>query len=418
MGWLLLTHGTVCTPRVWWNNGYVLVRQDKVFAAGPMDQLPDYLKVEETSVKCRLSSSSGQPIGDGGAEPVEVLDVSGCFVTPGLIDIHIHGALGYDVMESNLTGLTAMSQGLARFGITSFVPTTVSSPIDSLETALREVDGMRELVKTRSDCAEPLGFHVEGPYISLQRKGAHDPKYLKQPEIAELERLWEASQGFWRTMTLAPELDGAMEAISWLVDHGIVVSLGHSTADTSILLEAIQRGASHCTHLFNGMDPLHHRKPGLVGQALSDPRLTVELIVDTFHVDLTVVRLALNAKGYDMVALVSDGMKAVGLPDGEYELGGLKVFVRNGACRLADGTLASSSVTLDRSVRILVQEMGISFQDAVRMASMVPARIVGVDDRKGEIGKGKDADLVIWQQSDLSIRGVVIRGTYHHGEER
>lgn len=409
LGWVLLWGGTICTPRVWLPDGFVLIRDGKIYDLGPLGQLPGWVDVSKSA--SRLSSITEMPLQEGQWEPVEVVDTSGRYITPGLIDIHIHGAMGCDVMEADRQGLARMAQGLARFGTTSFVATTVSASFEELKRVLSTAQQTRDIL-SQCNAAEPLGFHVEGPYINVRRKGAHEPKVLRNPDLDELGILWDLTGDFWRTITLAPEIPGAMDAIRWLTRRGVVVSLGHSTADFSTVDRAVSLGASHCTHLYNGMEPLHHRNPGLVGAALSDDRLTVELIVDTIHVDLPVIAMTLRAKGWQRVALVSDGMQAVGLPDGEYQLGDLTVYVKDGACRLADGTIASSTVTLDRSVRILVKRLGIGFREAVAMASLVPAQVIGVAHRKGELAVGKDADVAIWNPGDLTVEAVVLRGHY------
>ncbi len=408
MGWLLVWRGVVCTPQVRWPEGFVLMAGEQICDLGPVEMLPDWVDVANARVG---RSSTGTILPEGQFEPLEVVDAAGKYVTPGLIDIHIHGAMGYDVMQADVQGLTSMAKGLASFGTTAFVPTTVSASFAEMQRVIESVEQL-DAVAQCSGTAEPVGFHVEGPYINVRRKGAHEPTVLREPDLQELQALAEIAGPKLRTVTIAPELPGAVDCIRWLAQQGIVVSLGHSVADWTTVTGAVASGASHCTHLYNGMEPLHHRNPGLVGAALSDGRLTVELIVDNIHVDLPVVALTIQSKGWERVALVSDGMQAVGLADGEYELGSLTVYVREGACRLADGTIASSTVTLDRSVRILVEKLGVSFQQAVAMASLVPARVIGAADRKGELAVGKDGDLAIWNAENLTVEAVVVRGSY------
>ena len=366
LGWLLVWQGTVCTPETVWPEGFVLIRNREIADLGPSQELPDWVDVVNQRVG--KSSDTEEELPREQCEPLQIVNAKGRYVTPGLIDIHIHGAMGYDVMEADGRGLARMAQGLASFGTTAFVPTTVSASLEEMQRVMAAASQLDE-VAGLDNTAEPLGYHVEGPYINIKRKGAHEPSVIRDPKVAELKSLVDLAGAKLLTITLAPELPGAKEAISWLREQGIAVSLGHSTAEWSCVTNAISQGARRCTHLYNGMEPLHHRQPGLVGAALSDDRMVAELIVDNVHVELPVVDLTIKSKGWQRIALVSDGMQAVGLADGKYELGDLVVYVQDGACRLADGTIASSTVTLDRSVRILVQQLGISFQQAVAMAS-------------------------------------------------
>ena len=320
-----------------------------------------------------------------------VIDVRPWRVVPGYIDLHTHGFAGHDVTSGTDSDLVAMRIALPATGVTAFLPTIGST--GPAETQ-RQVERVAAIMR-RSDPrgAEILGIRLEGPFINRVKKGAQDESAIRPPDHAELRRL--AKIGPIRIVDFAPEEDGDFGLLQSLLQAGILASVGHTAATYDQTLAAIDAGVRHCTHLFNAMPPLEHRGPGAVGALLADPRATVELIADGVHVHPAILRLAWLARGPESVALVTDAMSAAGLPPGDYTFLGRRVSVRDGAVRLLDGTLAGSVLTMDAGVRNLVQLAGASWANAIRMATLTPATIAGVADRKGQLTPGADADLVV-----------------------
>jgi N-acetylglucosamine-6-phosphate deacetylase len=350
---------------------------------------------------------AGGRIADVRAEPLAD-DARGALVVPGFVDLHVHGGAGAEFPTAGEDGLHDLLAVHARHGTTGLLATTVSAPPGPLR------DAVASLARAASVAggAELLGIHLEGPFLSDARRGAQDPRALRPPDPREIDALLAAGGGAVRLVTLAPELPGGLAAIEQLVAAGVVAALGHSDATYEQGRAAITAGARHATHLFNGMRPLHHREPGLAGAALEAPDVVCELIADGHHVHPAALRLAHAAKGTAGVALVTDAMQAAGLGDGRYRLGRLAVRVRDGRAELADtGTLAGSTLTMDAAVRHAVEAMGVPLADAVAMASVVPVRVLGLDDRKGAIAVGFDADLVVLDDR-LEVRRVMVGGRW------
>ncbi|PTX55168.1 N-acetylglucosamine-6-phosphate deacetylase [Melghirimyces profundicolus] len=312
-------------------------------------------------------------------------------IWPGLIDLHVHGTGGADVMDGTPEALETISRTLASYGVTAFLATTVTMDRLRLQKALANV----AKAGSRLSGARVLGVHLEGPWICPARCGAQNPDYVVDPGPQDAEWVWKASGGGLRIVTLAPERPGALDLVRKLAEHGVVVSAGHTSATYREMETAIEAGVSHVTHAFNAMTGLHHREPGVAGAALTDDRLTVELIGDGFHVHPAAVKLLARAKQPDGLILISDGIRAVGRPDGIYELGGLKVTARNGKAVLEDGSLAGSLLTLDRAVYNTADYAGIPLWQAVRMASLAPAKRLGLEGEMGSLEPGKRADLVV-----------------------
>jgi len=321
-----------------------------------------------------------------------LLNFSGRYVAPGFVDIHVHGGGGHDSMGSDPEGLQGLSRFLASKGVTSFLSTTHTAPeealIEGVETLGRGIEG-------GADGAAPLGIHMEGPFISPEMCGAQNRAHVRPPDTEEIQSINEASGGRLRMVTLAPEVTGAIHAISWLKSEGIVAAAGHTNATHEEMTTAVEAGLSHVSHLFNGMRPFHHREPGPVGAALANGRVTVELIADGVHVHEAALRMAAKLKGAGMTALVSDSIAAAGLPDGEYEFGGQKVTVKDGISTLKSGRLAGSTIGLSDAVRNMVRLAGSKVPEAVEMASATPSRIIGASDRKGSLVPGMDADITV-----------------------
>ena len=348
----------------------------------------------------------------------ELLAFDDAILAPGFVDIHIHGGAGHDVMNDDSAGLAAMERLLAAHGVTSYFPTTVTGPVDQTLSALdrlaKEIEAGEKVNR-----AQPIGIHLEGPFISHARRGVHPPENLLPPTVAMFDRFWQAARGHIRMMTIAPELEGAGEVIREATRRGVCVSLGHSDADLNAARAGVAAGARHCTHGFNAMRPLDHREPGIVGAMLTDSRLTADIIADGIHLDPSIVKLFLKAKGVEGAVLITDATAATGMPDGRYRLGTLEVEVKDGRCT-ADGKLAGSVLTMDRAVRNVMKFADWNLQDTTRLASFNPARVVGLSDR-GKIEAGCTADLVVLNpQGEViatMIRGVLTEAQSSRGAD-
>lgn len=328
------------------------------------------------------------------------LDFPGAVLVPALFDIHTHGALGHDVMDASDEAFDAIGRFLAGRGVGAYLPTTVTAPIDR---TLRALEGMARQIERAAVAGEgrpgargatPIGIHLEGPFLSHAKRGVHPAEFLVPPSVGMLRRFHQAASGHIVLMTIAPELPEALETIEAAVDIGIRCSLGHSNAGAEEARAGIAAGARSATHTFNAMRPLHHRDPGLLGVALDDSSLFAELIADGIHVDPLLVRLFYRAKGRDRGILITDATAATGMPDGVYWLGGLEVTVSGGKC-LYEGKLAGSVLTLDRAVRNFVEFTRAPLRAAVRYASTNPARMIGIEDRFGELASGRAADIAV-----------------------
>jgi N-acetylglucosamine-6-phosphate deacetylase len=343
-------------------------------------------------------------------------------VVPGFIDVHIHGAAGYDVMDSGSEAFAAITASVAARGTTSLVATTVTA---SEEFTSRAVQGVAAWMKhARQEgaehgqpeqgsakdrpSAEILGVHFEGPFISHARRGVHSEEWIVPPSVSFFRRLLEAAKGAARILTLAPELPGAADLIAEAQRKGIVVSLGHTDANYAEAMAAISAGARHAAHVFNAMRPFAHRDTGVLGAILTSPGVTAELIADGVHVDDAAIRILFAVKGPQGLILVSDGTAATGMPDGKYRLGSVEVSVAGGVARNSEGKLAGSTLTLDQALRHMVA-LGIPLREILPMLTSNPARLLGLEQRKGSIAAGADADLVLLDD-ELKVAGVMTRG--------
>ncbi len=328
--------------------------------------------------------------GPGDAQPGDtIIPADGLSVAPGLIDVHVHGADGYDTMDATPEAIHAMARYFAAHGVTAYLPTTMAASSADTTAAVENV----RVCPQPADGAAHLGVHLEGPYLSIKHKGAQPPDHLRPPDPAEYNA-WFAS-GVARLMTLAPELDGAMELIETGVRQGIEFSLGHSGADIDCVTAAADRGLRQATHAFNGMQGLHHRDPGTLGAVLVDDRIYAQIIADGVHVHPAMVKLLIRAKGLNRTILVTDAMRATGLTDGTYMLGDSEVIVAGGIARLATGSLAGSTLTLDAAVRNVMAFAGLTLPQALQMATAVPAEALGLAGRKGVLAPGADADVIL-----------------------
>ncbi|HVB33873.1 MAG TPA: N-acetylglucosamine-6-phosphate deacetylase [Patescibacteria group bacterium] len=333
-------------------------------------------------------------------------------LAPGFVDIHIHGAGGRDVMEPDAEALAQTARTVARFGTTAIVATTVTaSPEDtcrSLERLARSATDRAAPADRSMPAAELLGIHFEGPFISRVRRGVHPPDWIAGASTALLDRMLEAAAGWGRILTMAPELDSALDLIDRGRQAGLVVAMGHTDATYAQAIRAIERGVSHAVHVFNAMRPFSHRETGVIGAILTRGEVTAEVIADGVHVDATAIQILLAAKGIEHTILVSDGTAATGMPDGAYRLGTFHVQVAGGVCRDKEGRLAGSTLTLDRAVRQMVA-LGVRPADALRMATLNPARRLGVEASKGILTAGADADMV-FLDDDLFVAAVMTAG--------
>ena len=336
----------------------------------------------------------------------DTLDACGLYVMPGLIDIHTHGAYGHDMMGSGYDKLSSMSMFYASKGVTSFLGTTMTSPVVKVTEA---IENMRLAIKEGLPGARMIGIHLEGPFINRKFKGAHPEEYIIHPSIELLERFIEKSEGNIRMVTLAPEMEGTGAIIEYFKKRNLVFSAGHSGLNYSEALKAFNSGVTHITHLFNGMSGLHHREPGLVGAALDNDDISVELIADGIHVHPSVIRMAVRIKTSRSAVLITDSNMAAGLADGEYVLGDQKIILRNREARLENGALAGSVLTMIDALKNMFFNFGIPLEDAVKMATATPARIIRIDDKKGTVLPGKDADIVLADEN-LNVKMTMVEG--------
>ena len=322
----------------------------------------------------------------------EVIEGKDKFIVPGYIDMHVHGGGGSDVMDGDYEAINQIAIAHSHFGTTSFLPTTMTMSKDKIIRSLRSIC---EAVKKGTEGAEILGIHMEGPYINPEKKGAQKEEEIKKISIEEFLEFNQASGNLIRLVTIAPEMPGAIGLIKYLYKQGIIASVGHTNATYVQVQAGIQAGLSHVTHAFNAMRELHHREPGVVGAALTSPELTVEVIADGIHIHPIVLKILTKIKEGEKIVLITDAMRAAGIKEGTYDLGGQEVIVAKGQARLKDGTLAGSVLTMDKAVKNMVNKVGIQLPKAIQMASFNPARSIGIDDKKGSLEPGKDADIVI-----------------------
>ena len=382
------------------------------FTAGrlltPTDAVDHPLVLIDEGRVLEISARSGRQLPAGVASS----DFGDGVMAPGYVDLHIHGSAGFDVMDEDAEALPAIEQLLARHGVTSYFPTTVTAPMD---TTLRALERLASAIEKRerdyerknrnadsTDRARPLGIHLEGPFISHVRRGVHPPENLLAPTLATFERFWQAARGRIRMMTIAPELEGAPEVIAEAARRGVSVSLGHSDADFEAAERGIAAGARHATHTFNAMRPLDHRSPGILGAVLTDGRVSADIIADGVHLDPAIVKLFAQAKGPEQTVLITDATSATGMPDGRYRLGSFEVEVSDGKC-MAHGSLAGSVLTMDRAVRNLVRFAEWDLPQGVAAATRNPARVARIAN-KGVLAVGSDADFVVLNQEGEVLR--------------
>ncbi len=333
-----------------------------------------------------------EKIGEGFA-CAEALELpENAVVLPGFIDEHIHGAGGADAMDATEEALSTIATTVAAEGTTAFLATTMTQSRENILSAMRAVKEYREAEHTG---ARLVGIHLEGPFIAAAHKGAQPLEYVARPDISVFDEYNEASGGAIKIVTLAPEEEGACELIAHLSENGIVSSIGHTGAKCADIEKAIGFGAKSVTHTYNAQSALHHREIGTVGSAMLFDELSCELIADTIHVSVPAIKLLAKCKPDGKLVLITDAMRAKGIADGESELGGQKVFVKNGEARLADGTLAGSVLRMNRAIENMVKHVGMSIPTACDLATINPARVLGIEHEAGSIREGKRADFAI-----------------------
>ncbi|TDM48680.1 N-acetylglucosamine-6-phosphate deacetylase [Macrococcoides goetzii] len=319
-----------------------------------------------------------------------VYDYQNAYIMPGFIDIHIHGGYGEDAMDASFEGLKHLSKSLLSEGTTSFLPTTMTQSNENIVKALQNI---KNVYKSDYEGAEILGIHLEGPFISEEKIGAQNPKYVQQPNVQQLKTFQEQSGNLIKVITFAPEKEGAKAMMESFPE--IIFSIGHSAATYEQAEQAVMDGARHITHLYNGSSGFLHREPGVVGMALTNDDVHTELIVDGLHAHPASVKLAITAKGNEKFYLITDAMRAKGKPDGVYDLGGQAVTVKDGEARISSGALAGSVLRMNHGLKHLLEYSGRDLSELWRVTSLNQAIALKVDDSKGSIKEGKDADIVI-----------------------
>ncbi|WP_404449769.1 N-acetylglucosamine-6-phosphate deacetylase [Sutcliffiella horikoshii] len=366
-------------------NGYLIIKQGKIADFGHLNHYTN----DENLTEIHFSEE--------------------LYASPGFIDIHIHGLNGADVMDANIESLISMAETLPKEGTTSFLATTITQDKKELEKALRNVNSFISSLNQRDVGSEALGVHLEGPFINEIRAGAQPPAFILEPSIETFRHFQSESGHHIKLVTLAPECKNGLELVKYLSDTGVIASIGHSDALYTEVVKAMEAGAEHITHFFNGMKGSHHREPGVAGAGLALPELFLELIADGIHVHPAMVKATFLAKGVDKILLITDSMRAKWLDDGEYELGGQKVMVENQTALLEDGTLAGSVLKMNDAVRNMKRFTDCTIQEAIQMASANPAKRIHAWDRKGSIAIGKDADIVILDE-DMHVKMTFCKG--------
>ncbi|MGE5463539.1 MAG: N-acetylglucosamine-6-phosphate deacetylase [Syntrophothermus sp.] len=373
----LLTGGTILTPdEVLPNHSLIIDGERIVDVRTDMSRLPDD----------------------------RVIDVTGLYVAPGFMDIHVHGAVGVDTMDATTEAIHRMGEEFARHGVTSFLPTTVAASSSDILQAIQSVAS----TPPSTTGARHVGIHLEGPYVNHEYRGAQPTQHIRAAEEAEY-KVWLDS-GQVRLITAAPEVDGVLDLIRAGQQSGVEFAAGHTNATYEQVLSAADLGLRQATHTFNGMPGLNHRTPGPVGAVLSDDRIWAQVIVDGVHVHPAVVKLLIKAKGMDRTILVTDAMRATGMPDGDYALGDQMVHVKDGVARTDRGGLAGSTLAMDQALRNVMEFTGLALVEALPMLTRVPAASIGLEHQKGQLAGGFDADIVVLDSSH-QVRMTIVAGT-------
>ncbi|WP_443938908.1 N-acetylglucosamine-6-phosphate deacetylase [Pedobacter sp. MW01-1-1] len=345
----------------------------------------------------------------------EVIDAKGMYVSPGFIDIHIHGGGGFDFMDGTEEAYLGIAEIHAKYGTTAMAPTTLTS---SKEDLLKAVDLYKSANSKNNKGAEFIGLHLEGPYFALSQSGAQDPRYIRNPDVKEYTEIMTYGAGIIKRWSVAPELPGAIEMGKYLRDKGVIAAIAHTDAIYEEVVEAVENGYSLATHLYSAMSGVTRRNTyryaGVIESAFLFDSMDVEIIADGIHLPPPLLKLVYKIKDVNRISLITDAMRAAGMPEGESILGnketGLKVIVENGVAIMADrSSFAGSVATTDRLVRTMIQQANIALLDVVKMMSLSPATVMGIQDRKGSLTVGKDADIVFFDE-EIKIKKTIVRG--------
>jgi N-acetylglucosamine-6-phosphate deacetylase len=336
----------------------------------------------------------------------KVIDIQNKIVCPGFADLLVHGGAGHGFADDNDESIEKISSYFLQNGSTTMLASLFAKPEKLLMKDLRRI---AEYIERHPD-SNIRGIHMEGPFLNKQFKGAMNQNYLWKPEVEAWNKIWEASKGYIKIMTIAPELPNAVDVMRAAAQVGVVLSIGHSMAGYDDVLNAIDNGAAHVTHIFNAMQQFHHRTPGVILASLLHNELKIELIADTLHVHPAVIQLLLKLKGASGIILVSDSIRAGGMHEGEYEFADQKIFMKGKKAFLADGTLAGSTLTLNLAIRNMVEEGGAKITEAVRMATLNGVKVINLDHKKGILAVGKDADIVVFN-NNYEVELTLLNGT-------
>jgi N-acetylglucosamine-6-phosphate deacetylase len=388
---ILLKGIQIYSEKVKLENGYIKIKDQKIIELGPIEKLDQEDQFEIVEIPSNYKA------------------------IPGFIDVHIHGVGGADVMDATKEALDTMTNTLPGEGTTSFLATTMTQGSTEIEKALTNAGDYIKEQQVRGK-AEILGIHLEGPFVNAKRAGAQPLDHIIDPNLEIFKRWHSLSKENIKLVTMAPEQPGGLEMVRYLKENDIIASIGHSDATYEEVSGAIEAGVNHVTHLFNQMRGLHHREPGVVGAAFLHDELKTEIIADGVHVRPEMVKLAYQQKGNEGVILITDSMRAKCLKNGQYDLGGQDVTVKDGKAVLSDGTLAGSILKLGNAVKNILAYTGCSLEDAIEMASANPAKQLKIYDKKGSIAKGKDADIVILDEN-LDVFMTICRGTLAYTKE-
>ncbi|MCI2773873.1 N-acetylglucosamine-6-phosphate deacetylase [Staphylococcus petrasii] len=362
-----------------------------------------YLVVEDGKIS---DIQEGEYTGD-----LQQVDAKGQNILPGFIDIHIHGGYGEDAMDASYEGLKHLAEQLLSEGTTTFLATTMTQSDENIEKALKNIVAY-QADQQKGEAAEIGGVHLEGPFISEHKVGAQNPKYVQRPSVSKIQHFQEVANGQIKIITFAPEVEGAHETLNALHDD-IIFSMGHTVATFDEANEAVEHGAKHITHLYNAATPFEHRDPGVFGAAWTNKGLNTEIIVDGVHSHPASVNIAYKQKGNEHMYLITDAMRAKGMKDGEYDLGGQNVIVKGKEARLASGALAGSILRMNDGLRNLMTYTHDSLENLWRVASLNQAKALKIDDTKGSLAIGKDADIVI-ANNEIEISKTIKAGTIHN----